>query len=402
MKKTLLTFSMIGLVALTMATPAQAAEGGMFANFRQGVKQRFDRLYLMLPGTKDGQTVLMQSATAMEGVTSFHMDMKLDGEVLSSTDQKMFGGNIKFAGPVKTSDVYDPAATQQDLNLAGEFTMQGTTMRGNVDMKIDGKTSYLKFNELPAMPFMDLTQLQGQWLKLDPSEMADAETPAMTDEQKAEAKVATEELMKAATVSDARKENLNQHSVFVVDVTLPDAAVAAYVKKMAEIQKTPAEEMQQQAQQLNDFLAATDELKSTLYIDRSSFYTRRMTLPLQVNVKQLMASANAEAESSSNATAMAALEEVQTLKAMFSLDMDKFNEPVTFQAPSDARDFQEAFSGIFGGAMGASGTMPTMMTDEDDVPAPKMPAGTRPSGSTQLTPEEEQLLKEYGIQVEDL
>ena len=406
MKKLLLVLAILFLATALVAQPAHAQGQGMFGSFRQRVKQSFDRLYLRLPGAKDGKTVLQHATVAMENVKTVKMDMKVDGEVLGTDGQKMFNGMMTLTGPMKVENAYDPETTQQDLNMMGEFTMQGTTMRANVDMKVDGKVSYFKFNELPAFPMFDLTKLQGQWLRVEQTNPDDTtEETAMTAEQMSQLRQAGLELLDASTISSARKENWSGHSVFVIDVTIPDAALETYMQKVSAAQSDTAmtaEQTAQQSEQMKAFLAATDELKATFYVDRGSMYVRHMNLPLKVNVKQLMASqAGNDSETAMSPTA--SLGEVQTFQGAFALTMDNFNQPVTFQAPTEYRDFQEVMSESFGGMMGTTGRgrAPSMMTDEEDGDE-MMPRGTRPSKLPDLSEEEKAMLEEYGVEIEDL
>jgi hypothetical protein len=399
-RKTIHAIVVFTLLLVLVAQPAQAFENPL-AGFGTSIKARLNRFYLMLPGEKSGESVLTQSALAMEGLKSLSFSAGVDADVLDVTDQSLVAGSFKVGGPAEIKDVYDPKSTRQDINFAGELTMQGTTLKANTDMKIDGETMYLKINEVPLLPFFDLAPLKGMWLKLDNSQSMTADETAdsseteseMTAEEREAHKAAFMDLLKASQISTAKKEKYQDFNVFTVETTVPDDAILAYVEKTGAIEKETEAEIQKSKQETAETLASIDDIKIKTMIDRSSFYLRHIEAPIVIDAQKFQAG---ESESSAT-TPLGDFSDAKTIKLNFVVDMTDFNKPVTFEVPTDAQDFQAAFAG----AMNKQSGMPMMMP-EPTLSEPSSKMMVKPSELPELSAEEKALLKQYGIDASDL
>lgn len=414
MKKTLSLVVGLMVVALVAAPAAQAATNPL-QQFGESVRRQFNRLYLMVPGNKPGTAVLDQTTEAMKKVKSVSTTMTVGATATDLADQELFEASLAFSGPMEVKDVYDPETVKQDLNMRGELSVQGTTLRANADLKIDGDVVYFNIRELPALPNMNLTAIQNQWLKVESkseAEVADeTEKNVRTPEQTAELEAAFKDLVKASQIGEARREDLDGTGVFVIDIEVPDEALLAYTQKVEAINDTDADGMtEEKVEQMRKVLAAIDPITATVWVDRSTYFVRRAEMPLVIDAQKLMPSTDDEVEVASLPTSLNSTENIKAVTVNFRVDMDNFNEPVTFTVPTEARDAQEVFGEVFGlGAMGGSGLptdaasgvgagYPTMMPGVNS----KLPAGTRPTELPELTPEEREILKQYGVEVEDL
>lgn len=390
--KNFLIINLLAVAVLFLAVPAGAmSPREVVGNFTQNIKSKVDRLYLRLPGNKPGLAVLKQSALAMQKVGSFQMTLGLNTSLVNQDGSQMMTAKIDLSGPVEVKDVYDPAESKQDINLKGEVAMQGTVLKADADLKVDGQTTYLKINEAPVLPFFDLSQIKGEWLKLESTKMRDEQKEALSAEQRQQMQLALEDLMKAATLTEAKKEQQNGQGVFVIEANLPDSAIKAYVKRVAEISSEPNEKIEVSLQELDKFLSATEDFKIVLWIDRSSYYIVHLAMPMAVDVQKLQAETGASTASSM--TPMGDLSELKSVKLDLNLDLGKFGQPINFSAPENARDFQEVIGELSSTMMGIPATTEV---ETKKALAPK------PTELPELSAEEQKLLKQYGIEVEDL
>src|SRR5258708_26350834 len=53
------------------------------------------------------------------------------------------------------------------LPILGVFSMQGTSLHADANVKITNDKLYFKLNEVPVLPFIDAGDLKGKWLSTD-------------------------------------------------------------------------------------------------------------------------------------------------------------------------------------------------------------------------------------------
>jgi hypothetical protein len=398
--KKILAASVVTLAIFSATVqPAFAAEN-IFQKIGDSLQSRFTRIYLMLPGEKSGQSVLNEATTAMQNVKTSVVDATITADMMEAGKSQ---ANAKFtvSGPVKIDNAYDPKSYKQDLNFAAEVAMQGTTLKGNADLKIDGESLYFKLNEIPALPYFNLAELKGKWLKTE-NKAAEKES-SMTAEKQEKAKAAFMKLVKASQIGSAKKETRDGHKVFVVSVTTPKAALKDYILEVRDTTTADIEMGDTLLTQLDSALDKVGDLNSTIYVDAGSFYVREYDLPLSFKPD------TTEEETSmakSAANPLASLGKIDEVKLVITVKMDKFNEKIDFVTPSDAQDAKEAFQKAMmkGSPYGSSMTLPTSTQPESDLmmkyKTPVVPSTTTKFNAdqykTQLTPEQYAKLKELG------
>jgi hypothetical protein len=409
MKKTFKVFTVAAALSISVAVmpvPAQAQVGNIFKSFSDSIRQKMGRVMLALPGKKSGSAVLQQAALVADDITSTRVDASIDTNVIDKSGQDMLAFNLRLEGPMLIKDIYDPKSAQQDLHVNGELSMQGTSMVADADLKIDGKVIYFKLNQVPAIPFFPANQIKDQWLKMDLAASSEAmmiedpgneaevhESTPLTTDQRQQLKDLSVKTLKNSEIGDATKETLDGHKVFVVEVKVPDQVIIDYIKESSRIQKIAEAEITEAEHDARKSLERVDEIMVKFYIDRSSFYTRQLELPLKMDVAS---DDSAAVDPTAALNPLGDFSQAQDLELMLKLTMDEFNQPVDFTAPSDARDAAEVFAEVMGGSLGGGAGVPAGVGFGETQVSP--PVGAVPN----LTAEEVELLKQYGINPADL
>jgi hypothetical protein len=345
--------------------PAFAAEN-IFQKFTNSIQSRFERLYLMLPGEKSGQAVLNETTNAMQNLKTAQVNASITADLLQQ-GKSLANAKFMVKGPVKMGASYDPKSYQTDANVSGEVSMEGTTYKGNVDLKIDGETLYFKLNEIPALPFLSLGDLKEQWLKTE-NKMSEKEV-TQTMENQEKNKEAFTKLVKSSQIGSAKKETRDGHKVFVVTVTTPKAALKQYID---DVKETSTQNVEKDAKELMNWdkqLDQLSDLQSTVIVDANSFYLREYDLPFVFTPEQ-KAEADAQDRAMMTSSLIPGADKVDQVKVQVTMKMDQFNEPINFTVPTDAQDAQSAFQKAmmknsgFGSSMTLPPAVPTLSGDD--------------------------------------
>jgi hypothetical protein len=380
MKKTFFATILFLSVFFISVQPSFAAENqNFFQRIQSSISNTTQRLYLMLPGDKPGIAVLNQAAQAFPRLQSEYMSTDIAVDI-QKENQSL--GNVKFHadGPVKINQ----PSNQQEQHLTGSFTMQGTTMLADANVKATEKKIYLKLNEVPVLPYINLVDLKGRWLSFETSPTKT--TPnTWTDAQKQEFQDANMVLIKNSEVSSAQKATKDDHAVYVVNITIPKPALVEYIDAVQKIQAqnptdetTPAPDTTSSRAAIQKILDSVSEVKATLWIDRGNFFVRHFELPLvYTKPADVVESAVSESNPFANLT------QFQTLKLSLVMNFDQFNAPAVFEEPTDAEDGQQVLQRFVNpGAM--SGTAPL-----------KTAPTVNPSELPNLTPQQRMQLEQY-------
>jgi hypothetical protein len=403
MRKTGFALAAAVIMFAQTATPASAFTNPL-SKFTSGVKQKADRFYLQyLPGDKPGEMVLQQSAAAMEDVKTMQIQAEVAGKVDSTDGQEMGNGKMSFSGPMEVDQPTDPLSAKQDFTMQGEVSMGGTTLKASADFKQDGKDMYVKINVLPVLPFFDATKLKGQWLKMPLDESStNKKVDELTAEEKEKLTQAGERLIKDSQVSKAKKEKKNGQDVYVVEISIPDSAIIQYMDTATEVTATEdqtAEVKTNSKKSLEEGLKAMDDIKASIWVDQKSFYMTHLDLPLVVDLAKLQAT-QSEGSDELATTPFGGSAQPGKMTGSMSMNFSDFNKPVTFEVPTDAKDFQQALMETM--------TVPGLDSSFVNPAVPNNAAKlnksvkTKPVELQQLSPSEKEMLKQYGVEVEDI
>jgi hypothetical protein len=152
-----------------------------------------------------------------------------------------------------------------------------------------------------------------------------------------------------------------------------------------ESKTTPAQK-EEMMTSFKRFLDGSSEFKAVLYVDDANFYVRKMVMPLQFDFKAMMSEAEVK---ELDLKAVGISEDPARMKLDIVVNTSKFNEKFNLQPPTEFVPFTELMGSMMPAAPTGAMTSPK-----------KMPA--RPAELPELTEEEKAMLKQYGLEVEDL
>lgn len=387
MKKILLVSFLFLSCFVLFPQPSFAAESptvvqkiqSIFQNATQRVSNISQRLYLsLIPGEKPGSLVMNQAAQAMTQLQTAQVNTDISVD-LQNNNQSQANFKVHADGPVKLTAPTDPQQYQQDLHITGAFSVQGTTMQADANLKMTNQKIYLQLNQVPVLPYINLADLKGRWLSAD---IPASTTPmTWTETQKEQLQQAYADLLKKSQFSSAQKATKDDHAVYVLDVTVPKAALLDYVEQVQKIQaqnqtdqNSGNTQMVSSRETMSQMLESFSEVKATLWVDRSTFFIRHIELPL-VYTKPVGQVNTMVADTSP----LASLAQFQSLHIAVVMNLDKFNQPVAFEAPANAEDAQQVLQNLMGTSLtGSKSAKPVVPTE--------LPT---------LTPQQQKMLEQY-------
>ncbi len=347
MKKIFIAAAVLFLVLSIGARSTFAAEN-IFQRTFNSIGNSVQRFYLRwIPGSKPGDAVMRQALAAMQEVKTAQVSSEIGGDLLHD-DQPQGSFKVTVTGPAQLQPKTGEEQSKQELSLTGDFTLQGTTLHMAADTKVVGNTFYFKLNQVPALPNVDLSSITGKWYKTT-SETATGSAQTLTAEQKAQLQDAMNKLWSSAKASESRPDTLDGHDVFIVDVVFPRTAIQEYLNTAVSIQSsTNPDQSPDVTSRIQEVLQKNSDrvgdVSGKLWIDRSSFYLRQLSMPIVYNMPAQ------ESETTSFAP-LAALSHVNKVNLLIKAHFDNFDEPIQFVEPTDALDAKEAFAASFGKMM---------------------------------------------------
>ena len=349
-----------GLVVFgSAASPVAAFENPIISWWGQ-LQNKAERMYLRLPGEKSGQSVLRQSFLASSGVESFQVEAEAVVD-FESESAELASMSLRALGSVEIGQ--NKSINRQEINLSGEMNVEGTSYNLDVDLKQDHGTRYFRVNQMPVVPFFDLTQIRGEWLSLpasdDPEESGD-----LTSEQKATMNQTVANLIQKSEVSKA----LKQDDLFRVEVKLSKDAIIDFGREMGE--------NNQSVDKLRQNLDSVGDINLVVEVDSKSFYPRHISLPIEVDPNQVSVALQVFGLPVSS---------LDGVKFVLSLDFSEYNQPVSFEIPQETRDASSVFMEI---ASQSAAQQPEVQTEVHQYNS-----GT--SELPTLSPAEMRLLRQY-------
>ncbi|HEX7017606.1 MAG TPA: hypothetical protein VF209_01730 [Patescibacteria group bacterium] len=353
MKKLLTSLVLTFCLLMVTAQSVQAQEPSAWDRFTGGITNLVQRVYLMLPGEKSGLAVLNQTMSAMQDVKTARTESVV--QVTADTAQTPFTGAWTTQGVIEAEDLYDLTTFRQQMTFEGSIQSQNLSLPVSGEIVQDGQTGYVMFTELPMVPFFNTARAKGIWIRVGQSTV----TPELNDEERQQLRAASEELLRSATVSTARKEDLDGTPVFVIDVTFDEEDVTTYSTRVSEI--------------LNDgghMTEIQEPLTVTLFIDRNSYYLRRLVAPLSFTTQSLG-------------------------EVMVNADVrwTDYNQPVVIDVPEAFQDVSQVMQEVMPGDAERTIDLEELQVilegEESDLPAEL----------EGLSEQERQLLREMGIEL---
>lgn len=311
-----------------LVAPVQAQQPGRVQSFFGSLRTQFQRLYLQLPGEKSGQAVLEQMMIAMREVeTARYTNLTL--VEVEPDDSAAYTGQLNAEGALSIPDWFNPSGWQQQSTFRGTFVSDNVSLEAAGSWVQDGKTSYILLSEVPVLPMINLSRAKGTWIRVTPQVEGSARTDELTPEEQTQLQQATVDLFQAAEVSTARREVVDELGVFAIDIVLSDEALLTYLRRVNEIQGMDEATIQPLVQRVESTLNSLGPVTTTLYIDRASYYLRRVVVPLEAPLS---------AVSNSNQTGLATI--------TIDTQLSNFNQPVIIDVPTEARELPEVIDKV--------------------------------------------------------
>ncbi len=378
MKQLIFSLFISFFLLLSSASGASAFENP-FKDIKEKVSDGLTSLYLKLPGSKPGDVVLRESIEAMEEVSS--LDSKTEVELIMKDQDEMETGNINLviSGTSAFDDVYNPDSLKQDVNIDGSFEVEGIGMSANVDLKTDGETLYFKVNQLPALPFFDTKAIQDKWFITRAQEETAVDSTDASLENEEELKQAWIEFRDGVDIGQAEKQDLDGVGVFYLQVKMSDEVLKDYIVSTAQIEGGESFDREKTEKEVQGVLDAMDDINVELWIDRSTYYMRKVSFQTKVNLTEIE-----DFDTSQVDPQMLSIMEVQAITTM-----DKFNDEFEFVVPEEALDFESYFYQFMmnGGSFDQS-VLGAFAEEPAELP--------------ELSPREKMLLEQYGVEVEEV
>lgn len=310
-------------------TPLPQATKDTIANFVQSI-----------PFTpKTPQYLVSKSLTAHEMVQSNSFDVS--AAVNFSDNENLFGLN-NFDFEIKgVSDISDPENVQTSFNMS-------VTKDFNMDFRKKDKTLYFKINKLPSFLFafagIDTTKfdpLLNRWVSYDTTPL-DTEARKVLEESNTDntdtssydySKIFDKKLLSDVKVT---QENLDSHAVYKLSFKPDDATLDYLFQKLEkEVYGTGSTDLYLKNTNSLSPQKASEVIKNVIaemYIDKATYYTRKITLSFDI----------VNTQKTAQATDAPALGDYSSLfssssKASFALvaKLDNFGEPAVIEVPTD-------------------------------------------------------------------
>jgi len=353
-KKLVIAGVVSSTVFIGSAQPAFAAEN-FFQKIQHSVSSGLDGFYLKyIPGNKPGKLVVKQMTDSYKNLKSFEDDTAVDVDVIGN-GQTLGSAHLKMTGPMVVGEFSNPQSYQQDLKVAGQVSMQGTTLSATADLKMINGVSYLRITQLPGLPGTSFDQVKDKWIKFDPAATRSAtkDTVKWTPEQQQKLQDGFFKMVESAKVSEAKPDKKDGVDVYVITLNVPKQAVVDYVMTLSDTQLqagamiAPTKDPAESRKNLETAMDAVGDVNLTLWVERNHYYPKHFELPLELDVKKILTAQ----ESSTGKAMMPVAQQVDKVNLKIVSDISKFNESFTVTAPDSAEDAQTFFQKVMGPAM---------------------------------------------------
>lgn len=257
-----------------------------------------------------------------------------------------------------------------DFSLAADVNLGDLSMMFDVDAKIIDKTFYFRINKFPGMFFVNPTAIRGKWVKVDEKDTASLMNIKANEQNKKQeevianskkvAQIALEE--KLFTVTDGPiRSDIGDTKAYKYSLGVNRDSVVKFIKRFVnEILKKESQDASlTQAQKQNNekliqvyddfvvFLEKSDYNEVFEYIRKNMSYDvwfSRRGFPVKYEQKTRFVPIGDSPKTNG-------LQFVVTITGM----MDKINEKISVQAPTEFISSQKAQELVFGGASGPLG-----------------------------------------------
>jgi hypothetical protein len=306
------------------------------------------------PFRPEPEKVISKMTEKMKEVKTLHTDLNAELNIKNESEYSIKG---KFWADGDNSDPKNlKSVGGMDINFAGE----GMQFFLGLETKQIGETSYIKLTTIPALPLIadylamigiNLNEIKNQWIKTDKESLkkllGEEYYEKLMKEQKEQEK-------KQTTMVEEFKKIIENKKFYLVKKELPDEKLGdkkvyhyLVVLNIEEIKKIIPEimnivlqekepsslskvQIEEMLKQINDFFDKVGELSGELWIGK------RDNLLYRFKGEKVFDLSNfAEGEKG-------------TILIKLNIDLSKFNQPVSIEAPGQYKNLDEILSPLLG------------------------------------------------------
>ena len=351
MKKLVAPVAILGVILIsagiwlfTTPTPSYASTLG------EKLTYHLEKVQMTL-GMTDAETVLKHSWAASETITSYKSKGSASVDVLTASDDELYGLNMDFNGAVETTSLLDVNAYKQMANIDGSASVEGLEMSGNMDIIMDGTTLYAKLNKIPSMiPMSD--KITGTWLRMPQDEQIKEDSELTEAEMKKMMEI-FREFYFSMKVDSFTTTTRNGVSAYELKSTLTKGQIIELIKEIdAELSE---EDEKLSASDLEEMEKALENMSDVALV---SYYDTKNLYPLGGSVRASVDISSFAEEMKQDMPA----EQIQAMREMGGMyagmldiskivittefDMSDHNNPQNITAPADAQDAEEFFENL--------------------------------------------------------
>lgn len=370
-------------VFLVLVSPKPVAAFGGSTTLITKTKNTLTRFWLSLPGKKSGRLVLSQTVFAEKTTSSMGHTAEVSFDFMNESDSILkvkltSQGDVAWKKDENQGNMLAPSISgaHESWNLMVDGDHFTQNANGELVQTKDGV--FVQAAQLPTIPFMKTAKVTNTWIKLNPDLwMEKAVDDSSSEELKQKQEVwskAVAELWRDAHVNSATKQDKNGVPVFEVTVEFPSQAVVRFVQEISGNTN----------QIKNDVVRGTT---AKLWIDRRTYELQAAEVVSEMQLSDL-----GSPEPVINVEEVVpSIGQATKVKATLSFAVTSRNTPVSVQTPEAFLSADEVIKNVF------------ELPNVESLPTPPASDADGKTGPIQLptlTPEEQELLKQYGVDVD--
>ncbi len=350
-----------------------------------------------IPGLASSQSVVQQSLFSLRDVNTVGFKTTMTASAKQMDSEAEWDMSLNATGSQVLKENLS-GIQRQDMSVDVSLISEAETFEAAFNVRNIDETVYLRLQEVPSVPFLDMTELQDMWISFPISE---ATTESTTSVDISVWRAFLEDL----TYSDLQRTDLDGNPVYRVTVTAPEAALTELVRATGPSQGMSDAEIEETITDIGEYIAATGEPSIDLWIDRSSYRLRQIAYE-----ETLSPEAFGERAQNLQSPVGPSPDSLEQITVSITTKLSDFNADVSIEVPADSTSFEMVLQeSIFGGrGMGAPGldTLPEAATGSaTDAQMQQLQQfqemqeesqRSRPAEIPGLSPQEQQLLEQYG------
>lgn len=346
-------------ILVTVLSLALISAAVVMARFSPSFSDRlfyfFNAFYLQLPGDKSGKGVILQAAHTLE--TAQSAEITIQGQLETIRDQQSTS-NVVTTHTVGSINLPNARLDQMEVQThsQAEVVLRGFTFNADVETISTLQTLYFKVNQFPQLPSLNQALLTSGWFKTFPTQNHNSG------------------LKDVVEFGTATRQNIDGKKVFVVPVNLSAEQTAQLTEMLFG-----------EPSQLLEKVVAPISLQFT--INSASFQTESITVTLPLSFSDFP-------QRERIWSVLKDRPETGVVTVQISFQNYGHAKPIVL--PQDAQDFSQVYSDLVLKSVNEQGVVLGSFDQIFDPPI------TTPRELKELTPYQKNLLKQQGLEIEEV